>query len=225
MDDVWNKNPRLEIWTPPQKKTLSSAGFGLKLGVVVVPMHLKHVKYSPLKKNGTSKSPFPKEKKSLNLQDYVGSIFILKDSVVVQCCFIPPPFTSLSWGIQQFQKPMVEPPVSTCTKVLWFQPPKEARVSEYPHPRAGKTVRLWCIIFYKSICSHFHKLPVTTDRFVFFWGGSPTCSHIVKKPCHDICEYTETTWKTSPRSCIFNDKQYMTRPKIRKLQVYNIILA
>lgn len=66
---------------------------------------------------------------------------------------------------------MVEPPVSTCTKVLWFQPPKEGRVSEYPHPRAGKTVRLWRIIFYKSICSHFHRLPVTTDRFVFFWGG------------------------------------------------------
>ena len=33
----------------PQKKTLSSAGFGLKLGVVVVPMHLQHMKYSPLK--------------------------------------------------------------------------------------------------------------------------------------------------------------------------------
>lgn len=124
-----------------------------------------------------------------------------------------PPFTSL-WGIQQFQKNqvMVETPVSTCTKILWFQPPKEGRVSP---PQSGfKSVRLGCIIFYKSICSHFHLLPVTTDRFGVFWGmGSPTCSHIVKKPCHDICEYTETTWKISPRSCIFNDKQYMSRPK------------
>lgn len=152
-------------------------------------------------------------------------MFILKDSVVVQCCFIPPP--SRPCGVSNNSKKTrwwLKHPFQHAQKFFGFN---HRRKEGYPHPRAGLSQSGWDASYFTnqyapiSICYQWpriglgffgawdHRLAVISSRNLAMISVS------IQKPLGRYPQ--EVAYSTINSTCHVQ--------KIMKLQLYKIILA